>query len=110
MSMTETSSFPKMGDEGYAGLMNMSGDRSAYTTPVARKGPTTPDQGGGNAGGRSNGGMLHEGMGAGFRPVASRVYAPEYPATGRNIRTVPSAANRSDFWTARGTNGSGYDV
>ena len=105
MSMTTVSSFPKMGDDGYQGLVNMSGDRSAYTTPVARKGPTTPDMGGGNAGGRSNGGVLHEGMGPTFRPVASSAYAPEYPETGRNIRPIPSSANRNDFWTARAAAG-----
>lgn len=105
MAMTETSTFPKMGDDGYSGLVNMSGNRSPYTTAVPRKGPTTPDIGGGGAGGRSNGGMLHEGMGPQFRPVASRAYAPEYPATGRNIRPVPSSAGRGDFWTARASAG-----
>jgi hypothetical protein len=107
MSMTQTDVFPKMGDDGYSGLVNMSGNRSPYTTPVARKGPTTPDMGGGGAGGRSNGGVLHEGMGPQFRPVASRVYAPEYPPTGRSIRPVPSRAGRGDFWTARAAAGEG---
>ena len=109
MSMTETSTFPKMGDDGYAGLVNMSGDRSPYTTAVPRHGPTTPDTGGSPAGGRGST-MIHEAHGPQFRPVASRVYQEEYPGTGRAIRTVPSAANRGDFWTSRAMNGSAYDV
>jgi hypothetical protein len=109
MAMTETSSFPKMGDDGYAGLVNMSGDRSAYTTAIPRKGPTTPDMGGGGAGGRGST-MIHEAHGPQFKPVASRVSQEEYPGTERAIRTVPSAVGNRDFWTSRGTNGSGYDV
>lgn len=106
---TQTSSFPTMGDEGYAGLVNVSGDRSPYTRAVPRQGPTSPDMGGGGAGGRGST-MIHEAHGPQFRPVASRVYQEEYPGTERSIRTVPSAANRGDFWTSRAMNGSGYDV
>ena len=100
MAQTVTSDFPKMGDDGYAGLVNMSGARSPYTMPQGRKGPTTPDQGGSPAGGRGST-MLHEGMGPQFRPVASSVYATDYAATGRAIRTVPSRAGVGDFWAAR---------
>ena len=111
MSMTETSTFEKMGDSGYAGLVNMSGDRSPYTTPVARKGPTTPDVGGGGAGGRANGGVLHEGMGPQFRPISSHLYAEDYAATGKHIRQVPSSVGNRDFWNARAATDDGsYDV
>jgi hypothetical protein len=109
MSMTETSNFPKMGDDGYAGLVNVSGNRSPYTTAVPRQGPTAPDMGGSPAGGRGST-MIHEAHGPQFKPVASRVYQPEYPGTERAIRTVPSSVGNRDFWTSRGMNGSAYDV
>lgn len=104
--MNETSSFPKMGDEGYASLMNMSGQRSPYTMEQPRKGPTTPDMGGGGAGGRGST-MIHEGHGPTFRPVASASYPTEYAATGRNVRQVPSAVGNRDFWTSRAMAGEG---
>lgn len=103
MTPTSTSSFEKMGDSGYEGLMNMSGQRSPYTIDQARKGPTSPDQGGGGAGGRGQS-MIHEAQGPTFRPVASKVQGSEYPDTGRSIRTVASALGNRDFWAARGDN------
>jgi hypothetical protein len=109
MSDNATSSFPTMGDEGYTSLMNMSGNRSPYTMPVERKGPTTPDMGGSPAGGRGST-MIHEAHGPTFRPVASQSYAAEYPETGRGMRTVPSSVGNRDFWASRGENGEGYDV
>lgn len=95
-----SSSFPKMGDDGMTGLVNVSGQRSPYTMPQARKGPTSPDMGGSPASHRGST-MLHEGNGPTFRPVASQVYATEYAATGRNTRMVPSAVGNRDFWAAR---------
>jgi len=109
MTPTSTSSFEKMGDSGYEGLMNMSGERSPYTMPQARKGPTTPDMGGSPAGGRGSS-MIHEAHGPTFRPVASQSYAAEYPETGRGMRQVPSSVGNRDFWASRGENGAGYDV
>lgn len=107
--MNETSTFPKMGDDGMASLVNMSGQRSPYTMPQERHGPTTPDLGGSPAGGRGSS-MIHEAHGPTFRPVASQSYAPEYPETGRGMRQVPSALGNRDFWAARAMNGAGYDV
>jgi hypothetical protein len=109
MTQTSTSSFPKMGESGYEGLVNMSGDRSPYTKDQPRHGPTMPDTGGSPAGGRGSG-MVHDTYGPAFRPVASRSFAPEYPETGRGMRTVPSAIGNRDFWAARAENGAGYDV
>lgn len=106
MAMTETSSFPKMGDDGYAGLVNMSGQRSPYTQERPRSGPTTPDMGGGGAGGRSNGGVLHEGMGPQFKPVTSAIYGTDYAATGKAMRTVPSSVGNRDFWNSRAALGA----
>jgi hypothetical protein len=98
--MNQTSNFPKMGDDGMTSLVNMSGQRSPYTMPEGRKGPGSPDLGGGGAGGRGST-MIHEAHGPQFRPVASKVYATEYAATGRNTRQVPSAVGNRDFWAAR---------
>ena len=109
MSMTSTSSFPTMGDSGYEGLVNMSGDRSPYTKARPRQGATMDDTGGSPAGGRGSG-MVHETMGPCFQPVASRVQSPEYPETGRGMRIVPSSIGNRDFWAARAANGAGYDV
>lgn len=101
---TTTDTFPKMGDGFPGSLVNMSGQRSPYTTPVPRKGPASDDIGGGGAGGLSHT-MIHEAHGPAFRPVASRGWAPEYPETGRAIRTVPSAVGNRDFWDRRGDTG-----
>lgn len=98
MTPTSTSSFPTMGDEAYTGLVNVSGQRSPYTMPEARKGPTSPDMGGSPAAHRSAG-MVHETMGPCFRPVASRLYQGDEGT--RAIRTMPSRAGVSDFWNQR---------
>ena len=109
MTPTSTSSFEKMGDSGYEGLMNMSGERSPYTMPQARKGPTTPDMGGSPAGGRGSS-MIHEAHGPTFRPVASQSYAPEYPETGRGMRTVASSVGNRDFWASRAGDNAGETI
>lgn len=109
MTPTSTSSFEKMGDSGYEGLMNMSGQRSPYTMPQARSGPTTPDMGGENKANRSAT-MIHEAHGPTFRPVASQSYQSEYPETGRSMRTVPSAVGNRDFWAARGNSNQGETI
>lgn len=100
MSPTSTDSFPKMGDDGMASLVNMSGQRSPYTMPVSRKGPTSPDTGGSPAA-RKGSTMIHEANGPAFRPMMTRGWAPEYPDTGRAMRTMPSAMGNRDFWNAR---------
>lgn len=106
---TTSSSFPTMGETGYEGLMNMSGDRSPYTKEVPRQGPTTPDLGGSPAGGR--GSMLRsERGGPMFAPVASRSYAPEYPETGRSMHTVPSSIGNRDFWDSRAQSNEGQVI
>jgi hypothetical protein len=98
--MTSTDTFPKMGDDGMAGLVNVSGQRSPYTTERPRGGPTSDDMGGGGAGGLSHT-MIHEAHGPTFRPMMTRGWGPEYPDTGRGLRTVPSSVGNRDFWDAR---------
>jgi hypothetical protein len=110
MTPTSTSSFPTMGDSGYEGLVNMSGQRSPYTREQPKHGPTTPDTGGSPAGGRPAGAMVQGTYGPAFRPVASMAYGTQYPETGRGMRVVPSAIGSRDFWAARASNGAGYDV
>jgi hypothetical protein len=100
-SMTTTTQFPKMGDNGMADVVNMSGQRSPYTMPEARKGPTTPDMGGGGGSARRSPTMIHEANGPACTIVATRGQAPEYPGTGRALRTMPSRAGVGDFWNQR---------
>jgi hypothetical protein len=109
MGYTETSSFPKMGDDGMASLVNMSGQRSPYTKPVQRQGPTTPDLGGGGAGGLSHT-MIHEANGPACTILASRGWATDYAATGRAMRTVPSSVGNRDFWDARAQSNEGQVI
>lgn len=106
MTPTTTSEFPKMGDDGMAGVVNMSGQRSPYTQERPRSGPTTPDMGGSPAGGRSST-MIHEAHGPTFRPVASKVQGSEYPDTGRGMRTVASSVGNRDFWASRAGSNEG---
>lgn len=106
-SDTSTSTFPKMGDDGMASVVNMSGNRSAYTMPVGRKGPMNDDIGGGNGSARRSASMIHEANGPACTIVATRGQAPEYPDTGRALRTVPSRAGVGDFWTSRASSNEG---
>lgn len=99
---TTTDAFEKVGD--YDNVMNMSGQRSPYTMPEARKGPMNDDIGGGGAGGLGHT-MIHEAHGPTFRPVATRGWAADYAATGRAIHTVPSAVGNRDFWDRRADQG-----
>lgn len=109
MTPTSTSEFEKMGDSGYEGLVNMSGQRSPYTMDRGRSGPTTPDMGGSPAGGRGST-MIHEAHGPQFRPVSSQAYGSEYPDTGRGMRTVASAVGNRDFWAARASTNEGETI
>lgn len=101
MTPTVTDTFPKMGDDGLASVVNVSGQRSAYTMPEGRKGPASdnpPDSPAAHKGAT----LIHEAHGPTFRPVATRLpQQPDYPETGRAIRTVPSAIGNRDFWDQR---------
>jgi hypothetical protein len=100
--------FPTMGEyplEG--GLVNMSGERSAYTTPEARKGPSA-DAMDGPTGHKGAISMSGEHNGPRFRPMTTICYpnTPEAGATGRGMRTLPSSVGNRDFWDRR-ADGSG---
>ena len=101
-----TTDFPKVGDV-VAHCVNMSGQRSPYTIPQARKGPTSPDMGGGNGSARRSPSLIHDAQGPTLRPVATRGFAPEYPETTRAIRTVPSAIGVRGFWQSRADSNMG---
>jgi hypothetical protein len=96
---TETSTFAKMGDEELTShLVNVSGQRSPYTMPVAKK-STTTDQGpvGGTA--HRSAKLIKNANGPACTPVATISYenAPEKNLVGRGLRTVPSKAGLGDF-------------
>ena len=103
ISQTTTTTFEKVGS--YDSVVNMSGQRSPYTMPEGRKGPTSPDMGGGNGSARRSATMIHEANGPACTVTATRGFAPEYPETGRAFRTVPSRAGVGDFWDQRQANG-----
>jgi hypothetical protein len=102
----ETTSFPKMGDDYVTDhLVNISGQRSAYTMPVGKK-STTTDQGplGGKA--TRSASLIHEANGPACTPIARISYpnSPEAKNVGRGMKTVPSSMGNRDFWGARGDN------
>ena len=100
-----SSNFPKMGEEPLVGsVVNVSGNRSPYTMPQARKGPS------GDAlamGGTAVRGVGHDATGENAGPcfapqtTISFPNSPEASQTGRALRTVPSAVGNRDFWDSR---------
>lgn len=109
---TDTTSFPKMGDDYVTDhLVNISGDRSPYTMPVAKK-QTTTDQG--PLGGKANrsASLIHEANGPACTPIARISYpnAPEASNTQRGMRTMPSKAGVGDFVVAAGRDNAGNRV
>ena len=102
MSSTITTHFETMGSNPLVGtVVNVSGDRSPYTIPTARKGPSSDVLA---TGGKANkGATLMSGThnGAKFSPQTKICFpnAPEASATGRGMRTVPKAGN--SFASAR---------
>lgn len=103
MADKTTTSFPKMGDEWITkNLINCSGNRSPYTTPIPKK---TEGRGASPTGVKKNRGasMINEAHGPTFRPVTTlyKQNAAEASATCRNTKLVPSAVGDRDFWAAR---------
>jgi hypothetical protein len=99
------SQFPKMGEHPLEGsLVNMSGQRSPYTTAVPRNGASndSPDDGG-DATHRGQMLMSGEHNGPTFRPVTTLYQQNAAAASdiGRGMRTVPSALGDRDFWDQR---------
>lgn len=99
-----TTSFEKMGDEGIPkSVVNMSGDRSAYTKLVGRKTEGRGSDPG--IGTKKNRGrtMISEAHGPTFRPVATlyKANAAEASATQRNTRIMPAAMGERAFRARR---------
>lgn len=110
MADNATSNFPKMGENPMVGtLVNVSGNRSPYTHPVAR-----PSQGDALATGgtaiRGASSMSGEHNGPRFAPVTTICFpnSPEASQTGRGLRTVKSAIGNRDFWDRRYEEGASY--
>lgn len=103
-----STSFPAMGEEPLTShLVNISGDRSPYTTPVARKGPAGDSESEPAAvRGQTE---IHDAHGPTFRPQTTICYpnAPEASGTGRGMRTVPSSLGNKDFWDMRNSGADG---
>lgn len=98
-----TTSFPKMGDDGIPdSVVNMSGDRSAYTKLVGRK---TEGRGASPTGVKKNRGksMIHEANGPQFRPTTTLYVQNAATAsdTQRNTRIMKPAMGDRDFWSKR---------
>ncbi len=102
-----TSDFPKVGS--YDSVVNMSGQRSPYTMPEARKGPMNdnpPDSSAAKRGAT----MIRDADGPTFRPVATRGWAPGYGETGRGMRIMPSRTGLGDFWSSRSSDNYGETI
>lgn len=103
------SNFPKMGEEPLVGnVVNVSGNRSPYTMPVARKGPSSDSEPGDMAV-RGVGAMASgEHNGPTFAPLKTVFYpnSPEFKNTGRGMRRVPSKGDTS-FWSDEAVSQSG---
>lgn len=99
-----STSFPAMGEHPLEGnIVNMSGQRSRNTIPVARKGPSGDGQNLGPTAHRGQIMMSGEHNGPTFRPVTT-LYQQNAAAasdTGRGMRTVPSSLGNRDFWDRR---------
>lgn len=98
---TQTS-FPKMGDDGIPNsVVNISGQRSKYTTPVPKTGNAKGGSGEPATASHRTGKL--ERLGAKGAPQATlyKQNAAEASATQRNVRTVPSAVGNRDFYSKR---------
>lgn len=108
-----STNFPAMGEFPLTeGLVNVSGDRSRNTIPVARKGPSGDVLATGGTAHRGQISMDGEHNGPTFRPVTT-LYAQNAAAasdTGRGMRTVPSAMGNRDFWDKRNCNPDGQVI
>jgi hypothetical protein len=100
------SQFEKMGESPLVGsVVNISGNRSPYTTAVARKGPSSDGESEPNAH-RGQAMATGEHSGPCFRPQTTLFWpnTPDQAATGRNVRLLPSASSKTgngDFWNDR---------
>lgn len=100
----ETTSFPKMGESLLQSVVNLSGERSPYTTQVGKK---TGGRGASPTGRSAHRGqtMIHEAHGPACHIQATlyKANAVEANDTMRNVHVVPSVVGRPDagFWSKR---------
>jgi hypothetical protein len=105
MTDAVSTSFPVMGDSGIIDhVVNMSGNRSPYTTPVAKKGPAGDSIDGPTGGPRVQTEVNAEVLGPMCSPQTTLFYpnAADHDKTGRNTIIVPSRSGVGDFWNSRG--------
>lgn len=96
------SDFEKMGESPLVGsVVNISGNRSPYTTMVPRKGPSSDGESEPNAH-RGQTMATGEHSGPCFRPQTTLFWpnTPEQSATGRGLRYLPKSGKGS-FWNDR---------
>ena len=106
-----SSSFPKMGENPMVGtLVNVSGDRSSYTHPRGKGGPSGDSETEPSSVRLVGSTATGENAGPRFAPVTTIYYpnTPEASQTGRGLRTVPSAIGNRDFWDSRYETGTAY--
>lgn len=99
------SDFPVMGDSGIpSSVVNMSGERSPYTTLKAKPAaPPSPDIAGPTGGPRTQTTVNAEVLGPLCSPQTTLFFpnAASHADTGRNTKIVPSRAGVGDMWAAR---------
>jgi hypothetical protein len=99
-----TTDFPVMGDQGIASsVVNMSGNRSPYTTPVAKQGGQSGGIDGVTGGPRQQTEINSEVLGPLCKPQTTLFFpnAADHDKTGRNTKILPSRSGTSDFWDQR---------
>lgn len=102
-----TSNFPKMGEHPLVGnIVNVSGNRSPYTTARPKGGPSGDSESEPAAVRGVGRDATGEHAGPCFAPQTTVYYpnAPEASQTGRALVTVPSVASKNgngDFWDKR---------
>ena len=95
--------FPVMGDAGIpASVVNISGNRSPYTTMQPRQGSESGDLPSAT-GNRAQSMVGSETLGPLCAPQTTLYYpnAATHECTGRNVKILPSRAGVSDFWDQR---------
>lgn len=98
MAKTETTSFEKMGDGWMGHVVNASGQRSSYTTPVGRKSGGRSVQPSGTAAKRGSS-MIHEANGPActIKATLYKANAAEAGLQTRNVKLMKSATGSRDF-------------
>ena len=104
MAKNESAQFPKVGEDVASHVMNLSGQRSPYTTTVGKK---TMGRGSSPTGRYAKRGssLIHEAHGPCFH-IKATLYAQNAAAASdveRHVKIVPSRISHPDagFWSSR---------